>query len=252
MAEQTPKSDRPTNPYARDWQHFLEETADHVLTVLKEEGLYRHLRIGAPRTSAYSWQIITWPYHLVSVGDVADGFVFARDTDMLKFFTLREYSQGYYSDGAPSIDFRYWAEKLGSDQRGSAKRYSPKKFMAAVQELLDEDDRMSPEALSEEDLELCDDAERREIAQSGAKAAATKEEVLNSALENSHSADMASRWISENDGIHDLDLYGLLDDDFDDWTHSFLIACWAIELTTRLWDQRAATIELAATRQSTP
>ncbi|MCX4573236.1 MULTISPECIES: hypothetical protein [unclassified Streptomyces] len=71
---------KPTNPYAHAYADFLRETAEHQLVVLHDDGLYRHLRIQKPGTRIWSWDITTW--------------------------------QSHYSDGAPSIDVHYWAEKL--------------------------------------------------------------------------------------------------------------------------------------------
>ena len=55
---------------------------DHVFLVIRDDGLYRHLRCRALDTSWNSWDIVTWPGYLSITGD-RGGRVFARTDDML-------------------------------------------------------------------------------------------------------------------------------------------------------------------------
>lgn len=48
---------RPSNPYAQAYADFLEPAKDHRLVVLHMDGLYRHLRVQAPGTRMWSWDI---------------------------------------------------------------------------------------------------------------------------------------------------------------------------------------------------
>ena len=57
-------------------ERFPRDTADHQLTVLHDDGLYRHLRFQAPGTSLYWFDLVTWPGHLSFTGEV-DGYTFA-------------------------------------------------------------------------------------------------------------------------------------------------------------------------------
>jgi hypothetical protein len=90
---------------------FARDTAAHQLTVLHEDGLYRHLRFRSPRTSEYWFDIVTWPGSLVIRGDVGEDYVFTRLKDMFAFFRDDE------------INPHYWAEKLGGGRR-SVQEYS--------------------------------------------------------------------------------------------------------------------------------
>ena len=54
---------RPTNPAAEAWESFKKNSAGHQLTVLHEQGLYRHIRMAKPASRAESWYIVTWPGH---------------------------------------------------------------------------------------------------------------------------------------------------------------------------------------------
>lgn len=107
---------------ARVREDFECNTAAHELTVLSDLSTgespapYRHLRIAAPGTRIYSWDIVTWPGHLATAGDIADGYTFARIHDMAHFFTPEP--EPY------RINPGYWAEKLACSQREHAKEFS--------------------------------------------------------------------------------------------------------------------------------
>ncbi|SKT28760.1 hypothetical protein [Mycobacteroides abscessus] len=76
-------------------------TRNHRMTILREEGLYRHIRFAEPGTGIWRFDLVTWPGHLVITGDLED-FHFARIEDMFEFFRN---PVGY-------INPQYWAEKL--------------------------------------------------------------------------------------------------------------------------------------------
>lgn len=98
-------------------ERFARETAEHEMTILHDDGLYRHIRFSAPESSAYWFELITTPGQLVFSGD-GDAFVFRRLTDMFVFFR----SSSGWNPGT-RIDETYWAEKLVSD-RDAVKEYS--------------------------------------------------------------------------------------------------------------------------------
>ena len=64
---------------------FKTHTTDHVLTVVRDDGVYRHLRCRQPGTSMWGWDIITWPGYLTITGEL-DEWVFTRELDMLRDF----------------------------------------------------------------------------------------------------------------------------------------------------------------------
>ncbi|MEZ0090061.1 hypothetical protein [Streptacidiphilus sp. EB129] len=102
---------------------FASDTAKHELTVLHDEGLYRHLRFKQPDRGAFFWfDLITWPGCLTIRGDFGEGYTFARLTDMFEFFR-----------GKGGINAHYWSEKLDSG-RSSAKEYSEALFRQLVTE----------------------------------------------------------------------------------------------------------------------
>ena len=103
-----------------DVHRFLPDVAGHELTVLHDDGLYRHLRFQKPGTGFYWFDLITWPDNLAFKGDMG-GFMFARITDMFEFFR------------GSQINPDYWAQKL-SGGRESAQHYSESLFEQQVKE----------------------------------------------------------------------------------------------------------------------
>lgn len=137
---------KPTNPYAHVYADFLRETAEHQLVVLHDEGLYRHRRIQKPGTRTWFWDITTWPGHLATSGDIADGYMFTRDLDMIDFLSVSRRYRDYYSDGAPSINVRYWAEKLCGARSHEVKKYDQDVFLRYVKDSLGEHEELGNEA----------------------------------------------------------------------------------------------------------
>jgi hypothetical protein len=94
---------------------LLCDVREHQMTVLRDDGLYRHLRFRRPGTGICGFDLVTWPGHLVITGDLED-FHFARIDDMFEFFRK---PVGY-------INTSYWAEKLCGPIR--SKSFSPERF----------------------------------------------------------------------------------------------------------------------------
>jgi hypothetical protein len=109
-------------------ERFARDTARHEVTVLRDDGLYRHLRCQAPDTWMYGFEIVTWPGYLFIGGDIED-FVFARTADMFDFF-----EKG--SADSEGINPHYWAQKLqGADARSSGgRKYTVEAFQFRILE----------------------------------------------------------------------------------------------------------------------
>lgn len=116
-------TDRPTHPdYGRTG--FDRDVAEHRLTILHDQGLYRHLRCQRPDTGLEHFDIITWPGHLHIGGD-RDGYTFSRLDDMFEFFRP---TAGWNS---ARINPQYWAEKI-TDGRERAREYSRERAEAEI------------------------------------------------------------------------------------------------------------------------
>lgn len=111
-------------------KRFARETAEHKLTVLHDDGLYRHLRFSSPKNPFYWFELITTPHVLVFRGD-GESFVFSRIEDMFDFFRR----SGRGAGASIQIQPDYWAEKLESD-RDSVTVYSPERFDMLAAEYL--------------------------------------------------------------------------------------------------------------------
>lgn len=96
---------------------FLLDTSNHRLNVIRDNGVYRHLRMQEPGTSFYYYDIITWPGYLTVTGDMGT-WTFSRVYDMFKFFG------GWTGE----INTYYWSEKLEAGAGRSAHDYLAKEY----------------------------------------------------------------------------------------------------------------------------
>lgn len=97
--------------YPEILRRFKHETAEHEMTVLHDDGLYRHLAFRCTdkkKYSGYYWfDLITVPGALIFQGD-GDGFIFQRVEDMFQFFR----------GPVGRINPAYWQEKVVSGREG--------------------------------------------------------------------------------------------------------------------------------------
>jgi hypothetical protein len=108
-------------------EQFEKSISDHRVTIIKDDGLHRHLRCSRKDTMNQSFEILTWPGYLAIVGDMGD-YVFRRLPDMFEFFR-----------GKPSINLEYWAEKVVSiDKCSGLKKYSEQKARELVLKEMDD------------------------------------------------------------------------------------------------------------------
>jgi hypothetical protein len=108
--------------YAKQFEQFNRDVARHSVTVLRDDGLYRHLRCSAG-SYCMQFDLITWPGHLCYAGDMGC-FVFARLPDMFEFFRGRRTAM---------VDRGYLAEKaIAADKSDGVRVYSEDLFHEAV------------------------------------------------------------------------------------------------------------------------
>ena len=139
---------------------FLRDVATHELTIIRNEGLYRHLRFSRPGSSCMYFDLITWPGHLCYTGDMGT-YVFSRVSDMLEFFRRD------CADQLP-INPGYWSEKVqaadGGRHPGCVFEYDHDRYLAVVNEYLSDwleglDDEAAAElreAVQDDVLQLAD------------------------------------------------------------------------------------------------
>lgn len=88
---------------------FLREVSSHKMQILRDDGVYRHLRFMQSGTSECYFELITWPGYLTVTGDVGT-WTFSRTNDMFDFFC----GNGYSRNESLSINPSYWSEKFES------------------------------------------------------------------------------------------------------------------------------------------
>lgn len=88
-----------SNHHSKILTAFVGDTEKHEMSILHDDGVYRHLQFQAPGTLVGRFEITTTPGMLTITGDMGT-YVFARHDDMFQFFR-----QG-------SVNAAYWGEKL--------------------------------------------------------------------------------------------------------------------------------------------
>lgn len=204
----------PTNPYAQQWQTFCNNAAGHRLKIVANRGdTHRHVRMSRPGDPNWAWNIITWPGHLATSGDIAEGYMFARLHDMFEFFDRPAHRRDHYSDGAPAISFDYWAEKLVGRGRGLLTSYSSTAFVRTVQETL-----------------------ANKVA-NGDMSPGRSTRLLNAASYSADSEPEAREFLSQHDKLFpdnwEYDLH--------EFNPHFVIACYAIDATVQAYKRHYST-----------
>lgn len=119
------------------YERFKKDAANHQMQVLRDDGVHRHLRFRNPESSAYWFDLITWPGTLCIDGDMG-AYIFRRTEDMFAFFRT---DQDYYNrTGRPdqlAINPGYWQEKLRAPDPRDAMEYSADRFRQRVKQAFD-------------------------------------------------------------------------------------------------------------------
>lgn len=154
---------------------FLQHASSHVMTVIRDDGVHRHLRFrkAPPAGSEHWFDLITWPGSLCIDGDMGT-YVFRRLDDMFEFFrTDRKYNEK--RGRKLGINLSYWAEKLRAMPPRGCKEFDEARFDAAIYEYLvdwirghrddtDEDERRELWDRVKSEVWGADGADRKQIA----------------------------------------------------------------------------------------
>lgn len=189
---------------------FLNDIKDHKLTILRNDGVYRHLRAARPDTSCYSFEIITFPGWLCYTGDMGS-YTFQRLADMFQFF--RERPNPEHPERL-QINRGYWAEKVqAADRNGGIKEFSADLFRSRLLDYVTDRESDDLEALK----------------------TALEEEVLHSFNE---SDEREARQVAEDFEFNGEKVFhDLCDHNFTDYTHHFTWCCYAISWAVREFDR---------------
>lgn len=151
--------------YACTEDRFLKDAETHQMTLMRDDGVHRHIRFRRENGNGEYWfDIITWPGTLCIDGDMGT-YVFRRLHDMFEFFrTDREYMTR--NGNQLAINPGYWSEKLQAMPSKGCQEFIADSFRQRVKEAFDNwVESNKPEADSEfttkDDLE--DFAEQKDF-----------------------------------------------------------------------------------------
>jgi len=88
-------------------ERFINDTKNHNVEIIKNDGLYRHLKCTNNGSQTYRFDIHTWPGYLAVSGDMGC-WMFSRIEDMFDFFIMSD--NDFNKDNI--INPGYWGEKL--------------------------------------------------------------------------------------------------------------------------------------------
>lgn len=201
---------------------FLEDVSKHEMTVLLDNGVYRHLRFKQPNSGNMWFDIVTWPDFLAYSGDMGC-FVFSRLKDMFEFFRTKPTN---LSPDKLFINEGYWAEKLEAVDRDGrtpgAVQFSPEKFVEVVEDHFKE--WIDDNEISE------DNAEKLGEQLYG--------EVLSRTDDGEHEARQALNHFMGEVGDVKLTFTDTWEWDFDIYTFRFVWCCYALSWSIRMYDAR--------------
>lgn len=192
---------------------FARETRNHQLTVLHDDGLYRHLKCADPSGGFYRFDLITWPHNLFLRGDgFSFGFAIFPTADMFDVF------RGSRGGG---INPGYWQEKVTA---GKVRDWSEDLFRAWV----------------------LDEAAKNENRHPGLVEAVTAQ-ILHSDEHSTEYQGTAEYAIASfRHGGYRLHIPNDWEKDFEDYSWEFLFACHAVLFGIDMWDAGRKTAKVAA------
>ena len=179
---------------------FDRDTVNHAMTVLHDDGIYRHLRFRAPDSGLGWYELVTSPGMLTIAGDHGT-HTFRRAEDMFWFFNGWASNGDTLSTTRNQINAGYWAEKV---EAGTTRAFDTDAYNNAITaEFLD----AAADLTDEEKGNLWSEVDEYLL---GA-------ETLDNGYEN------LSNW--DNDLMPLTDFHEI---ELDTWDWHYLWNCWAI------------------------
>jgi hypothetical protein len=202
-------------------EQFLKDVAQHKMEVLRDDGVYRHLRFKRPGSNNYYFNLVTWPGHLAISGDGGD-FMFTRSHDMFRFFRPDDWEK---QKGDFFINPGYWGEKCVARDRGGMDEYRPETFKAQIADWCADDEEMTPELWNE-----------------------IVSNVIRRADDGYHDAVQAAMDFEDEDGhCYFQDFW---ERDCTEWTYTYLWCLYAIVWGIFQYDLEKARLEALAVEDS--
>ena len=197
--------------------HFLKDVEHHAMSIIREDGVCRHVRFRKPGTICMGFDLIAWPGHLCYTGDMGT-YVFSRTNDMFEFF--RTDRKQPWPGNALHVNLGYWAQKvLAQDKNGGIKAYDQDRAEVMLKEAL------------------------RDMRRDGRKTAEERGEIYDEVMES----------IESEEAFH-LALRDHFDDswewDLTDYTYGFIWCCHAIAWGIQIYDNNSNKQEIQPCRSS--
>lgn len=209
-------------------ERFLKDAATHEMTILKDDGIYRHIRFKRPDSSSYRFDLITWPGFLCYCGDMGT-YVFSRLPDMFEFFRTDR-----RSGARLGINPGYWAEKVQADSRNrnGTECFSEDRFREALKNDFDS---------FFESYEPDDDApdeEKKAFAESKENAwEAVESEILSVDSLEHEGIGAAMNFSCEGPASRRLQFEDFYDHHFTELTFHFMWCCYALAWGIAAYDK---------------
>lgn len=203
---------------------FLRDVSNHQMTIIRDDGVERHIRFKKPESGNMRFDLITWSGHLCYTGDMGT-YVFQRMEDMFQFFrTDRKQleDQGLY------INDNYWAEKcIAVDKPNELKKYSPDLFRANIETWRDE---VLSEREGSEDFKAIKNAFIE----------AVNADILSYADDGEQDARKAANdfeFLWNDDKTDKIYISDLWDYDLQEYTFRFIWCCYAVAWGIQQYDK---------------
>jgi hypothetical protein len=225
-----------TQTYKCTEDQFLKNAGSHAMTVIRDDGIHRHLAFRKPAGSEYWFQLITYPGELVITGDMGT-YVFRRLEDMFEFFRA-DRACAEHRGQKLGINPQYWGKKLQAAPANGREEFSGEIFHAHVKEAFDNwVERNKPYA--DDDCEDCTKEQREAFDEAKANLwEALSDDVL-SYIGDVRAFDAANafQWEESNWRFS-------LDDCWEwrctEYTFQFIWCCYAIAWGIKTYDEYSA------------
>ena len=86
-------------------ERFATNVAEHSMEVIRDDGLYRHLKFSKNGSAIYCFHVHTWPGFLCVTGDMGE-WVWSRIPDMFTFVRGSIGSESYFTEKLQAADVR--------------------------------------------------------------------------------------------------------------------------------------------------
>lgn len=213
---------------------FLRDIARHEMTIVRDDGVARHVRFAIPDSSDMHFDLITWPGYLCYTGDMGT-YVFQRDRDMFEFFRRGSRGQPY------QIDFGYWASKVEAADAAGIRQFRHEKFQALVRSWVDDsanDDRPGEDDAAAAALHAAAYAELRAAVED--EVASTDDNAVrcyDAANEFSHNGDAWQAFHGKDAAFEFSAVWEGFDHATEAYTFHFLWCCHALAWGIDVYDQ---------------